>query len=49
MPVIEKVRELLVHTGPKIERGRDMAAMSHNLRRQTADVQPAANEVLERF
>ncbi len=47
VPVIENVRELLVHTGPKIEAAAtDLAAMSHNLRRQTADIQVAANEIV---
>jgi hypothetical protein len=50
VPVIEKVRELLAHTGPKIEAAAtDIAAMSQNLRKQTADVQVAANGILERI
>ncbi len=50
VPVIDSVREFLVHTGPKIEAAAtDLAAMSHNLRRQTADVQVAADVVLERI
>ncbi len=49
MPVIDNVRELLVHTGPKVETAAaDIAAMSHNLRRQTADIQTAANGILDR-
>jgi uncharacterized protein YoxC len=49
-PVIENVRELLVHTAPKIEAAAiDLAAMSQNLRKQTTDVQTAANEILERL
>ena len=50
VPVIDNLRELLVHTGPKIEAAVvDIAAMSHNLRRQTADVQVAANGILDRL
>jgi phage-related protein len=50
VPVIENIREFLVHTGPKIEAAAvDIAAMSHNLRRQTADVQVAANGILDRI
>ena len=49
-PVIDSVREFLAHTGPKIEAAAvDIAAMSHNLRRQTADVQVAANGILDRI
>ena len=50
VPVIDNVRELLVHTAPKIETAAtDIAAMSHNLRRQTADIQVAANGIVERI
>jgi uncharacterized protein YoxC len=50
LPVIDNVRELLVHTAPKIETAaNDIAAMSHNLRRQTADIQVAANGIVERI
>jgi hypothetical protein len=50
VPVIENVREFMTHTGPKIEAAVvDIAAMSHNLRRQTADVQVAANGILDRI
>ena len=50
VPVIDSVRELLAHTGPKIEAAAtDLAAMSYNLRRQTADVQAAADGILERI
>ena len=50
VPVLENVKSLLANTGPKIESAVvDMAAMSHNLRRQTADVQVAATEIIERF
>lgn len=50
MPVIDNVRELLVHAAPKVEAAAtDLAAMSHNLRRQTADIQVAANEIVGRL
>ncbi len=50
VPVIDSVRDLLVTGAPKIEAAAtDLAAMSHNLRRQTADVQTAAAEILERI
>jgi uncharacterized protein YoxC len=49
-PVIDNVRTLLAHTGPKIEgAASDLAAVSQNLRRQTNDIQSAANEIIERF
>jgi hypothetical protein len=50
VPVIDNVRELLANTGPKIEAAAvDIAAVSHNLRRQTADVQVAANGIMDRI
>jgi hypothetical protein len=50
VPVLESARELLAHTGPKIEAAViDAAAITHNLRRQTVDVQQAATEVIERM
>ncbi len=50
IPVIENVRELLVHTGPKIESAAtDLAALSQNLRRQTADIQVAGKEIIDRL
>jgi DNA anti-recombination protein RmuC len=50
VPVIENLRALLAHTGPKIEAAvTDLAAMSHNLRRQTADIQVAGTEIMERL
>jgi molybdopterin converting factor small subunit len=50
VPVIDNLRDLLVHTGPKIEAAAvDIAAMSHNMRRQTADIQVAANGILDRI
>jgi ABC-type transporter Mla subunit MlaD len=50
VPVVDYVRELLVQTGPKIEATvTDLAAMSHNLRRQTADIQVAGNEIVQRL
>jgi len=49
-PVIDNIRTLLAHTGPKIESAAsDLAAVSQNLRRQTNDIQAAANEIIERF
>ncbi len=48
--VVDNVHELLVRAAPKVESMTvDLAAMSHNLRRQTADVQTAADEILERI
>jgi len=50
LPVLENVRDLLVKNGPKIEAAAtDFAAMSHNLRRQTADIQVAGREIFERL
>ncbi len=50
MPVVEKVSELLATTGPKIDSAAsDLAVVSGNLRKQTADVQAAANDVIERL
>jgi hypothetical protein len=50
MPILGKVSDLIGSTGPKVEAAaQDLAAMSHNLRRQTADVQATANEVMERL
>jgi hypothetical protein len=49
VPVIDNVRDLLVKTRPRIEAAAvDLAAVSQNLRRQTVDVQTAANGILER-
>jgi ABC-type transporter Mla subunit MlaD len=49
-PVIDGVRDLVAHTAPKIEATvADLAAVSHSLRKQTGDVQFAANEIIERF
>jgi septal ring factor EnvC (AmiA/AmiB activator) len=50
LPVLENVRDLLVKNGPKIEAATtDFAAMSHNLCRQTADIQVAGREIFERL
>jgi hypothetical protein len=50
VPVIENLGALLADTGPKIEAAAtDLAAMSHNLRRQTADLQVAGTEIVERL
>jgi len=49
VPVIDNVKELLAKTAPKIENAAvDLAAVSHNLRRQTADIQSAAEKVIDR-
>jgi methyl-accepting chemotaxis protein len=49
VPVVDSVRELLVRTTPKVEAtAADLSAVAHNLRRQTADVQTAANDIIER-
>lgn len=49
-PIIEKTREFMTHTGPKIEAAiGDIGAVSHNLRRQTADIQVAATDVMDRI
>lgn len=49
VPVVDNVRDLLATNGPRIEAAIvDIAAMSHNLRRQTADVQVAANGIIDR-
>jgi methyl-accepting chemotaxis protein len=49
-PIIDNVRTLLAHVGPRVEgAAADLAAMSQNLRRQSNDVQSAANEIIERF
>jgi hypothetical protein len=49
VPVIENVRGLLSRTGPKIEAAAaDIAAVSHDLRKQSADVRQAASVILER-
>lgn len=49
-PVIDTARELLAHTSPKIEATvTDLAAISSGLRKETADVQAAANEMIDRF
>ncbi len=49
VPVLDTVKDLLAHTGPKLEETiSDLAAMSHNLRRQTADIQVTANGLIDR-
>jgi methyl-accepting chemotaxis protein len=49
LPVIDNVHELFVRSAPRIEAAAiDLAVMSHNLRAQTADVQSAATEIIER-
>jgi hypothetical protein len=50
VPVVDNVRELLKQTAPRIESAAiDLAAMSSNLRKQTADVQVAASDLIERI
>ena len=49
LPVIDNVNELLARSAPKIEAAAsDLAVLARNLREQTADVQTAATEILER-
>jgi uncharacterized protein YoxC len=49
MPVIYSTREIITRVSPKIEEAADeLAALTHSLRAQTADVQFAANEVIGR-
>jgi hypothetical protein len=49
MPVVENTRDLLVQLKPKIiDTGTDIAALTKSLRAQTADVQSAATEIVER-
>lgn len=50
LPVIEDVREVVKQTAPKVEAAiADLAVMSQNLRKQTADVQVTATGVIERI
>lgn len=50
VPIVENIRELLVHTAPKIEAAViDFAALSQNLRTQSGNVEAAATEVMERI
>jgi ABC-type transporter Mla subunit MlaD len=49
-PIIDNTRELVSRVAPRIESSADdLAAMTHSLRRQTADVQASATEILERL
>ena len=49
MPVIENARDLFTRLAPKVEKTTDdLAALTHALRNQTADIQTAANDILER-
>lgn len=49
MPIIEKTRDLLEKIAPKIEDTvKDVSEISKSLRTQTADIQTAANELIER-
>jgi uncharacterized protein YoxC len=48
-PVIETTRSLLVRVAPKIEETTaDLAAISHSLRKQVADLQVAGDEIVGR-
>jgi uncharacterized protein YoxC len=50
MPIIYNTRELITRVAPKVEEAaEDLAALAHGLRQQTADVQAATTEVLERM
>jgi phage-related protein len=50
MPIIDNTRELFIHVAPRLEAAAaDLAAMTHGLRVQTADVQSAAAEAIERM
>lgn len=49
-PVIESVRDLITNTTPKIESAvSDLAEMTSSLRKQTGDVQAAADDLISRF
>ena len=48
-PIIYNTRDLLTRLTPKIEETTsDLAALAHSLRMQAADVQSAANEIVDR-
>ncbi len=48
-PIIYNTRDLLTRLTPKIEETTsDLAALTHSLRTQAADVQSAANEIVDR-
>ena len=49
MPLIENTRNLLARVAPKIEQtASDLALLTRALRNQTADIQAAADEIIER-
>jgi len=49
MPVIYNAREMITRVSPKIEEAADeLTQLTHSLRAQTADVQAAASEVIDR-
>lgn len=49
-PILDNTREILAHTGPKIESAvADLAVVAQKLRVETNDVQAAATEIIERF
>ena len=49
IPVVESARDLFANLAPRIEQTtEDLAALTHALRLQTADVQTAATEIIAR-
>jgi ABC-type transporter Mla subunit MlaD len=49
MPLVDNTRELFTRLAPKVEKTTDdLAALTHALREQTADVQSAATEIIDR-
>jgi methyl-accepting chemotaxis protein len=50
MPIVDRTRDLVNHVAPRFEAAADdLADMTRGLRVQTADVQAAAGEVVERM
>jgi uncharacterized protein YoxC len=49
-PIIDNTRTLVARVAPRVEStADDLAAMAHGMRAQTADIQAAATEILERL
>ena len=49
-PLVAGVRDLITHTSPKIESAiSDLAVVSSSLRKQTSEVQDAADDLIARF
>lgn len=49
-PVVDKTRDLLTRVAPKVEETTaDLAALTHTLRAQAADMQTAADEIIGRI